>query len=136
MPHMFTNHPRLHNLTRGRKDLKSQFLWEAINAELYKIGGVFFIVGSICFFPKFEAYADLGAWIFFVGSLIYLFVTFHDFLEVKHFLRTSNHYSLKKSRIHSCCELFVGNDPVYHWQCLFSFRRGVFLRWRLDICRR
>lgn len=96
MPHMFTNHPRLHNLTRGRKDLKSQFLWEAINAELYKIGGVFFIVGSICFFPKFEAYADLGAWIFFVGSLIYLFVTFHDFLEVKHFWRTSNHHSLKK----------------------------------------
>ena len=94
MPHMFTNHPRLHNLTRGRKDLKSQFLWETINAVFYKIGGG--IVGNICFFPKFEAYADLGAWIFFVGSLNYLVVTFHDFLEGKHFRWTSNHHSLKK----------------------------------------
>ena len=67
MPHMFINRPRLHDLTKGRQDLRSQFRWETINAVLYKIGGLMFIVGSIFFFPRYEAYADLGAWVFFAG---------------------------------------------------------------------
>ena len=113
MPHMFTNRPRLHNLTRGRKDLKSQFVWETINAVFYKIGGVLFIVGSICFFPKFEAYADLGAWIFFVGSLIYLVVTMHDFLEVKHYWKTSNHHDLKKSLEYTASASYVWGTILF-----------------------
>jgi len=80
---MFINRPRLHNLTKGREDLKGQFRWETINAVLYKIGGIIFIIGSILFFPRFEAYADIGAWTFFVGSLLYLIVTVHDLLEVR-----------------------------------------------------
>lgn len=95
MPHMFINRPRLHDLTRGREDLKTRFRWETINALAYKIGGVLFIIGSVCFFPRFEAYADLGAGIFFVGSLIYLSVTVHNFLEVRHFWRTSDDHSRK-----------------------------------------
>lgn len=82
MPHIFTNRRRLHDLTKGDHDLNAQFRWETINAVLYKLGGVLFIIGSICFFPRFEAYGDLGAWIFFVGSLMYLVVTVHDLLEV------------------------------------------------------
>ncbi len=35
----------------------------------------------------FEAYVDLGAWIFFVGSLVYLVVTVHDLVEVRHHWR-------------------------------------------------
>ena len=89
MPHMFTNRPRLHDLTKGSQDLRSQFRWETINAILYKIGGVLFIIGSIFFFPRFEAYADLGAWVFFVGSLVYLVVTVHDLAEVRHHWRLS-----------------------------------------------
>ena len=89
MPHMFTNRPRLHDLTKGRQDLRSQFRWETINAVLYKIGGLMFIVGSIFFFPRYEAYADLGAWVFFVGSLLYLVVTVHDLAEVRHHWRLS-----------------------------------------------
>ena len=95
MPHMFINSPRLHDLTRGREDLKTRFRWVTIHALSYKIGGVFFIIGSFCFFPWCEAYADLGAVLFFVGSLIYLFVTVHDFLEVRHFWRTSDDHSRK-----------------------------------------
>ncbi len=84
MPHMFVNRPRLHNLTKGHQDLKAQFRWETINAIFYKIGGILFIIGSIFFFPRFEAYADLGAWVFFIGSLVYLVVTVHDLAEVRH----------------------------------------------------
>jgi hypothetical protein len=81
---MFINRHRIYNLTTGRRDLQAQFRWETINAVLYKIGGLLFIIGSIFFFPRFEAYADLGAWVFFVGSLVYLFVTVHDLAEVRH----------------------------------------------------
>ncbi len=83
MPHIFINRPRLHSLTRGHQDLAAQFRWETINAVIYKIGGLVFIAGSILFFPRFEAYADLGAWIFFGGSLLYLVVTVHDLAEVR-----------------------------------------------------
>ena len=92
MPHMFTNRPRLHDLTRGRADLEAQFRWETINAIFYKIGGILFVIGSILFFPRFEAYADIGAWIFFIGSLLYLIVTVHDLLEVLRHWRAVNHH--------------------------------------------
>jgi hypothetical protein len=82
MPHLFVNRPRLLDLTKGAADLHAQFRWETINAILYKIGGLVFIVGSVLFFPRFEALADLGAWTFFVGSLLYLVVTGHDMAEV------------------------------------------------------
>jgi hypothetical protein len=72
---MFSNRNRLYDLTRDADDLESQFRWETINAILYKVGGVLFIVGSILFFPRFEAYADMGVWTFFFGSLLYLVVT-------------------------------------------------------------
>lgn len=57
-------------------------MWESVNAVVYKIGGLIFIFGSVLFFPAFEAYEDVGAWLFVVGSLFYLLVTGHDLLEV------------------------------------------------------
>jgi hypothetical protein len=81
---MFTNRPRLLDLTKGSDDLRSQFRWETVNAVFYKLGGAIFIVGSILFFPAFEAFADIGAWTFFAGSLLYLVVTVHDLVEVRH----------------------------------------------------
>jgi hypothetical protein len=112
MPHMFINRPRLHNLTRGQEDLKAQFRWETINAVFYKIGGFLFIIGSICFFPRFEAYADLGAWIFFVGSLIYLVVTVHDLLEVRRHWRTTDHH---------------GRDAILEYVAAASYVWGTIL---------
>jgi hypothetical protein len=90
MPHLFTNRPRLHDLTKDRADLRAQFRWETINAIVYKVGGIIFIIGSILFFPAFEKYVDMGAWSFIVGSLLYLVVTVHDLLEVRHHWRTSH----------------------------------------------
>jgi hypothetical protein len=86
---MFINRKRIHDLTRGRSDLRAQFRWETINAVVYKVGGLVFIIGSILFFPRFEAYADIGAWTFFVGSLLYLLVTVHDLAEVRRHWRES-----------------------------------------------
>ena len=90
MPHLFTNRPRPHDLTASSADIRAQFRWETINAVAYKLGGLVFIIGSILFFPKFEAYADVGAWTFFGGSLIYLLVTVHDLLEVRRNWRESS----------------------------------------------
>jgi len=83
MPHLFVNRVRLHNLTGDDRNLRRQFRWETINAVVYKLGGLLFIAGSVLFFPAFGAFADLGVWIFFAGSLLYLLVTGHDALEVR-----------------------------------------------------
>jgi hypothetical protein len=89
MPHLFVNRPRLYNLTKDHQDLQAHFCWETVNTVCYILGGILFIVGSIFFFPRFEAYADLGAWVFFFGSLLYLLVTVHDMAEVHHHWRLS-----------------------------------------------
>jgi hypothetical protein len=91
VPHLFVNRPRLHDLTAGSHDLQAQFRWETINAINYKIGGIVFIIGSVLFFPRFEDLADLGAWTFFFGSLLYLVVTGHDFAECVKIRRSKLH---------------------------------------------
>lgn len=96
MPHMIANRPRLHNLFKDRTDLRAQFRWESINAVLYKLGGIVFIIGSIFFFPDLERYADIGAWTFFAGSLLYLIVTAHDLAEIRRFWRTDRHHELNQ----------------------------------------
>nr|WP_255720577.1 YrhK family protein [Acuticoccus kalidii] len=70
--------------------MREEFKWETINAIVYKIGGLLFIAGSFCFFPRWSAYADLGAWIFIAGSLFYLLVTSHDMAEVLRLARERN----------------------------------------------
>ncbi len=87
MPHLFVNRPRLYDAARDLGDRRAQFRWETINAVLYKIGGVIFVIGSILFFPRFAAYADWGAWAFFFGSLLYLIVTVHDLVEATGYRR-------------------------------------------------
>lgn len=87
VPHVFVNRPRLLALTRRPHELEAHFFWETVNAVLYKIGGVVFMIGSVLFHPAFAAYADLGAWTFFFGSLLYLVVTGHDSAEAwRHWL--------------------------------------------------
>lgn len=88
MPHTFVNRPRLHDLTGESSSLRDKFRWETINAVVYVVGGIVFIIGSVLFFPALSAYADLGAWIFIVGSLLYLLVTGHDMAEVLCHIRT------------------------------------------------
>lgn len=82
MPHFYVNRPRLHAIFTEEPDLRDHFRWETINAVVYVIGGFAFIAGSIMFFPSMKAYANTGAIIFIVGSLLYLVVTGHDLVEV------------------------------------------------------
>ncbi len=95
MPHMFINRPRLFNLTAHRRDLRKKFRWETVNAALYKLGGVVFIIGSILFFPKLHTHKDMGCWTFFLGSLLYLVVTVHDLVEVHFHWRTTSPHNGK-----------------------------------------
>ncbi|RJS92390.1 YrhK family protein [Salinisphaera sp. Q1T1-3] len=85
MPHLFTNRPRVPSREPDTETLDLSWLWETRNALLYELGGVLFIVGSALFLPRFEAWQDIGAWLFFVGSLVYLVVLIDDLLETSHF---------------------------------------------------
>ncbi len=49
MPHLFVNRPRLFGLTRGPAELWAHHRWETINAAVYDLGGVIFVVGSVLF---------------------------------------------------------------------------------------
>ncbi|TVM15167.1 hypothetical protein DPQ33_15850 [Oceanidesulfovibrio indonesiensis] len=93
MPHLFLNRPRLYDLTKDQAELRSQFRWETINAVFYKLGGIVFIIGSVLFFPALSKYANLGAWTFFGGSLLYLVVTTHDLAEVRRHWRTTQKHT-------------------------------------------
>ena len=113
MPHLFVNRCRLHNLTRGREDLRAQFRWETINAVFYVIGGMAFIVGSIFFFPMFEAYANIGAWTFFAGSLLYLVVTVHDLAEVRRYWRTNHHHDREQILEYTAASSYVWGTILF-----------------------
>ena len=88
MPHFFANRPRLHDVVAKDPSLSDHFRWETINAITYQVGGVFFIIGSICFFPELPGDADIGARIFIIGSVLFLLVTSHDMAEVVRHYRT------------------------------------------------
>lgn len=82
MPHMFVDRPRLFDPVDRRPSPQDQLRWETVNTTVYLVGGVLFVWGSLLFFPRFEARSDRGAWIFFVGSLLFLLVASHDTTEV------------------------------------------------------
>ncbi|WP_413205413.1 YrhK family protein [Rhodospirillum sp. A1_3_36] len=82
MPHMFLNRPRVYAPGDHPLNSEKHATWETINAVCYLIGGVIFMLGSIGFFPALSPYQDLGAWLFVLGSLLYLLVSGHDLMEV------------------------------------------------------
>jgi hypothetical protein len=120
---MIVNRPRLHNLIKDGADVRAQFRWETINAVLYKIGGIVFIVGSVLFFPKFDAYANIGAWTFFAGSLLYLVVTVHDLAEVMHYWASSRHHDLSHTLEYTAASSYVLGTVLFTMGSIF------FLSW-------
>jgi len=87
MPHLFANRPRYSDLVSRNPDVRDHFRWESLNAAFYQIGGATFVAGSVMFFPRFHAYENAGAWLFFFGSLFYLVVVGHDVVEVQRYWR-------------------------------------------------
>ncbi len=119
MPHLFVNRPRKHNLFSDEPAGHKHFSWESVSSTVYLVGGVLFIIGSIFFFPQYKSLADLGAWIFVVGSLLYLFVTLHDLLESIRYYR-----SKQKATVWSRLEFLAAN--VYVWGTVFFLVGSVF----------
>ncbi|WP_189573910.1 YrhK family protein [Marinobacter zhanjiangensis] len=79
-----------HHITNRRRSYKSgstSFFWEGVNASTYIFGALCFVVGSVFFLPTFQKYSAAGAWLFIIGSLIYLAVSLHDFAETLIFYR-------------------------------------------------
>lgn len=107
MPHLFTNRPRLYNPINQDKIGNNYFDWESLNAIFYLVGGMAFIAGSIFFLPRYDSISDIGAWIFFGGSLVYLVVTGHDLLESTAYLRRQ-----KQRTIWNWLEFTVANVYV------------------------
>lgn len=94
MPHLFTSRPRQYTLFNQKAFGTNQYKWELANGILYIVGGVTFVVGSVCFLPKYENLFDIGAWIFFGGSLVYLVVTGQDLWESSNYLRSQTLLSI------------------------------------------
>lgn len=94
MPHLFTSRPRQYTLFDEKELGINQYNWELVNGILYIIGGITFIIGSIFFLPQYEHLLDIGAWIFFGGSLVYLIVTGQDLWESSRYLRSQTFLSL------------------------------------------
>lgn len=103
MPHLVTHRNRVSNLSSGDENAASHSRWETVNAFSYELGGAAFVVGSVFFFPALADKEAVGGWLFFVGSLLYLLVTGHDFLEVVKYWRT--HHS---ERFADWIELLAG----------------------------
>jgi len=88
MPHLFTNRPRQYTLFSEKTLGISYFNLELTNGILYIIGGITFVIGSVFFLPQYEELLDIGAWIFFGGSIVYLIVTVQDVWESLNYLRS------------------------------------------------
>jgi hypothetical protein len=128
MPHLFTHRRRLLGLFNDEQDGTSQLVWEKINAILYNVGGVSFVVGSIFFFPVFGDYEDVGAWTFFAGSVLYFIVTGHDMAEV---IRHRKSHPLRESgdvfEAIASVTYFIGTLAFLVGSVLFLSSVGLFV---------
>lgn len=89
MPHHITNRKR--SYTSGPKS----FFWEGVNASSYIVGALCFFVGSVFFLPAFQKYSSAAAWLFIIGSLIYLAVAVQDFAETLNYYRNNRQRNRK-----------------------------------------
>lgn len=88
-----------HHITNRRRSYQSgskSFFWEGLNASTYIVGAICFVVGSVFFLPAFQEYSAVAAWLFIIGSLIYLTVSLHDFAETLVHYRHNRQFNAKK----------------------------------------
>ncbi|MGR5065264.1 YrhK family protein [Photobacterium sp. DNB22_13_2] len=116
----------MHDVVHKNPELKQQFLWESLNAIVYKIGGIIFILGSICFLPRFEKYVDIGAALFVIGSILYLIVALHDVLEV-------NAYRINNGKLSKELRLEFTASFAYFSGSLFFTIGSIFFLEEVDM---
>ncbi|WP_213160915.1 YrhK family protein [Kaustia mangrovi] len=73
--------------------------------------------------PRFEAYANLGAWLFFFGSLLYLVVTGHDMVEVRRFWKRNRRHTPGEKLEYTAASSYLGGTILFTAGSLF------FLSW-------
>jgi hypothetical protein len=81
MPHLFANRSRQFALLKPA-DHPFHYVWQWVSAFLYIIGGILLVVGSVFFLPKYDDYEVEGTYMFLVASILYLWVSTHDIIEV------------------------------------------------------
>ena len=113
MARLFTNRIRIHDITRHDADLKSHFRWETFGAVMYKLGGIFFVVGSILFFPSFSTYSWLGQTLFFAGSLCYLTINCHDTYDTHRYWANQVTQSREKWLEYSASYIYLIGTLMY-----------------------
>ncbi|WP_111748036.1 YrhK family protein [Salinisphaera orenii] len=87
MAHLVTNRPRVGSPQVADPDHPAHDWWELVSLVVYELGAALFIGGSIFFLPALASSQFVGAWLFLIGSILYLVVTGHDLLEVVRFWR-------------------------------------------------
>lgn len=88
----------VHHITNRKRSYRSgseSFFWEGLNASAYIVGALCFVMGSIFFLPALDQYSASAAWLFILGSLIYLAVTLEDFAETLNYYRHNERYGRK-----------------------------------------
>ncbi|KNC82560.1 hypothetical protein SARC_05156 [Sphaeroforma arctica JP610] len=83
MPHLITNRRREY---KGIKIYGHSVPLEGLNALMYLIGGVGFLIGSVLFLPIYDDYKGSGAWLFVGSSFCFVMVALHDILEARSIL--------------------------------------------------
>ena len=114
MPHLVTARPRLFHTVHNER-------WFIINALMYKVGGVLFVIGSVLFMPHFSAYAATADYLFFLGSLCYLLVTGHDLRE------TQRYWLAHPTRTNAMCIELLATWCYFLGSILFTIGSLCFL---------
>ena len=108
MPHLVANRKRHYDLCGTD--------WEYVNATLYILGGIIFIVGSVMFFPDYSDLEAVGAWLFIFGSVLYTVVAWHDMYEsrvtiMRDWKEKVHHHSLSKVCLPFCASSYASPCP-------------------------
>ena len=119
MPHTYTNRPRkfanlFHHPEKlglvHPEQLVKHFRWENINALLYELGGVLFVVASALYLPRFEELKRVASKIIISAALCFLIVSLHDLVEFIYLgksIRRVDFVALSFYLAGSCC-LIIG----------------------------
>jgi hypothetical protein len=82
MPHLFVNRSRKLALLKHVDHPVAHIVWQWASAVLYIIGGIILVVGSVFFLPTYDRLALDGSYMYAVASVLYLWVSAHDIMEV------------------------------------------------------
>jgi len=122
-----------------RKDPDYEFLYKSqilriqgLNAGMFVLGAICFVIGSIFFFPYFQAYLVHGGWLYIVGCVVVMLgafvsaMTAHELRKTAQQIKFGESYwelpwwSDEAATIVSC-SLYMGGNGFLIVGCVFYF---------------